>query len=66
MQESYNYNGIEFDDWVDGEYNVWSQICEECRSRYSISNDMIDWENGGGICGIKNCENEADYYIDFR
>lgn len=58
------YKGIVFDDYTIGEYGVWSQVCDECARKHSMPRNLLD-ENGGGICGVKGCWNEADNYIDF-
>lgn len=66
-KEGYNvlkYKDIIFDDFTDGEYNLWSQVCESCRHKHNFPDEMLD-EVGGGICGVEGCNNEADYYIDF-
>ena len=69
MSKVFNVSGADicFDDFVEdvSDQHEWSQICEECRVRYSIPDSMIDENNGSGICGVEGCNNEADHYIDF-
>lgn len=60
------YKNITFDDYVDGEKNVWTQICQPCTEKHGFNQDMLDKHVGSGICGIKGCEDEADHYLDFK
>lgn len=60
----FEFKGIAFDDVVEGEYNVWSQVCNACVEKHNIPKGLLD-DAGQGICGVVGCENEADYYIDF-
>jgi hypothetical protein len=56
---------INFDDHVKEKNNRWSQICEQCKSlHYRLAPFVSD--GGTGICGIEDCNNESDYYIDFK
>ena len=64
----YEYKGIKFDDAnkADEEgLNDWSQICKHCVTKHNINNNMLD-DAGQGICGVEGCNEEADYYIDFK
>ena len=55
-----------FDDFVENEDGSrWAYICKDCVKKYGISKMFLDNDCSGGICGVKGCENEADYYIDF-
>lgn len=54
-----------FDDKTEGEEGVWSQICRQCVKELSIPDSMLD-NAGSGICGVKGCSSESDYYIDFE
>jgi hypothetical protein len=45
--------------------HYWSGICKEHVNKYSLGDDLLD-EGGSGTCGIKGCNREADYYIDFH
>lgn len=67
---SNNGEKIVFDDFVNNtaEYNsYWAEMCPCCHNKYkSILGDRVD--DGGtacGICSVKGCDNEADYYVDF-
>lgn len=75
----YQWKGIIFDDVELGidtakrlhsvsdatdEYNDWSQVCLHCVNKHNIPIELLD-SAGSGICGIKGCENESDFYIDF-
>lgn len=61
---------IVFDDYVDNtkEYNsYWVEMCSCCLNKYKdiIGNRVDDGGAACGICSVKGCENEADYYVDF-
>ena len=62
--ENLIYNGIVFDDFVVGDYGLWSQICDSCISTHQIGVAILD-DAGSGICGVKGCGEESDNYIDF-
>lgn len=57
---------IRFDDYVkrydDGE--CWSPICKSCVGKFNVPTELLD-EDGQGTCGVKGCNNEADFYWDF-
>ncbi len=42
----------------------WTQICPLCESKFPQRG--IDRYSGHGICGVKNCENNALHYLDFN
>lgn len=55
-----------FDDITTGdEYNDWSQICNKCKVKLEIDDSLLD-KNGSGICGVIGCNEESDYYVDFK
>lgn len=59
---------IVFDDYVDNtmEYNsYWVGMCKHCYNKHKdILGNRVD-DYGSGVCSVKGCENEADYYVDF-
>lgn len=66
-------NGQEliFDDFSDNleEYDsYWAELCPDCYKRYGevLGNRVDECGCARGICSIKGCANEADYYIDFK
>jgi hypothetical protein len=59
------YKHTYFDDFVIDEYGIWSQICSKCVEKHFKNHRVADIAMGGLICGVENCENEADFYIDF-
>lgn len=61
----WNYKGIKFDDIETEEGCSQSQVCCDCVSKHNINKSILDPTASNPICGIKGCENEADYYIDF-
>ncbi len=70
MENNIKFEEIEFDDVVtdnDEDAHRWSQVCvghsdfieEHCPDIGIIQ------DGGGGICGVKDCQFGADFYIDF-
>lgn len=56
-----------FDDITEDNDGAWSQICSHCVNEMIIPPDLLhDIPLDGLICGVKDCENEAEYYIDFK
>ena len=58
----------DFDDIVtDEDGEKWSQLCSSCAEQMEkegtkhFINSM-----GDGICGVKGCDVESEYYIDFQ
>lgn len=44
----------------------WTQLCPECVKLFKLEKSPYLCDAGqNGICGIKGCEKEADYYYDF-
>ena len=60
----YNFSQLIFEDVTFEKENVWSSICKSCVGKYNLDKNLLD-DAGTGCCMILNCENEADYYIDF-
>lgn len=61
-----NINQIEFDDVrTSEEYGIWTNVCKKCTKKYNLTiSDEIPIS--GVICGLKGCNNEAFYYLDFE
>ena len=58
------WKNVIFDDFTEDEEGfVWSQLCKTCNERHTFDDNMVT-DGGQGICGIKGCENESDYYVD--
>ena len=59
--------GVEFEDVVtDDDGHQWSQLCERCKEKLNgRAHFIISNAPDNGICGVDQCENDADYYIDF-
>jgi hypothetical protein len=68
MTFTYNDKKIIFDDYVDNtvEYNsYWVGMCKHCYDKHKgILGNRVD-DCGSGLCSVKGCNNEADYYVDF-
>lgn len=62
---------IVFDDYVDNttEYkSYFLEMCPHCRNKYKdiLGNRVDDGGVASGVtCSVKDCENEADCYVDF-
>lgn len=55
-----------FDDvTTDEDGHQWSQVCTKCEGEHKLPSHLLA-EEGSGICGVKGCENEAEYYLDFE
>lgn len=64
----YKYKDVIFEDIEkkeEDDYNDWSGICQDCVDKHNIDKNKLD-NGGSGCCMVLNCENEADYYIDFE
>lgn len=64
------YKGIVFDDVVDNtkEYNsYYVEMCCDCLNKHKgILGDRVDDGcNAWGTCSVKDCNNDADCYVDF-
>ncbi len=57
---------IEFDDIVIEENGSWSQICDSCIENHIDSDFLDELPIANLICGVKDCNNEATHYIDFK
>lgn len=56
-----------FDDIVKDDYGIWTQICET-HAKKQIYSKLGKFENcpsANIICGCINCNNNAEYYLDF-
>ena len=56
----------DFDDVVEGEDSPWSQLCEKHKIKMEQDGTDNIAEGGSGICGVKGCNHESEYYIDFN
>ena len=54
-----------FDDMVTDEYGTWTQVCKNCAEKHNFTGRLCDIP-GVCICGVVDCENDADYYLDFN
>jgi len=55
-----------FDDWIeDKESGDWAYVCKECVEKYGFHVSVGDGPPDGVTCGIKECQNEAAFYINF-
>ena len=61
-----NDNHIDFDDIVTEEDGSrWTQICSEHKDLVANDGGRLS-DCGSGICGVKGCINESDYYYDLN
>jgi len=56
------FNGIEFDDFVEVNQGVWTQVCKQCAEHFDKS--VLSSCAGLPICGVSGCNNIADFYLD--
>ena len=61
---------IAFDDFTDNReefHSFWVEMCPHCYNRYKdiLENRADEGGTAQGICSVKGCNNEADYYVDF-
>lgn len=63
---------IVFDDFTaNSELNtIWVEMCPKCFKKYKSiltgnNVSISDYGEAQGICSVKGCQNEADYYVDF-
>lgn len=60
------YQEIDFDDVVVDDNGKWTQVCSECAEK-SFKNEVWDEVPTNGFnCGVENCNNQAQYYLDFN
>jgi hypothetical protein len=59
------YQSLKFDDVVKDEHGIWSQICIHCQKKYFSKHKKHETPVSNLTCGIEQCSNEADFYIDF-
>lgn len=52
------------DDVASDENGQWTQICIECLEKFDLDESRLDKYAATGVCGIKNCNEEADHYYD--
>lgn len=65
-KKGFIYNDVEFDDIVNDVHGKWTTICRNCVATYGFDRNIIsDCAAPDEICGVKNCNNRSDYYIDF-
>jgi len=63
---TYPYEGVPFDDFVKEDEKVWSQVCNKCIKKYYWRKESLSKTTNTCICGVKGCNNNADYYINFK
>lgn len=64
-----NGEEIEFDDFCDNteEFNsYWTCMCPTCLEKHREDLDVKSDNAGVGTCSVLGCNNNADYYIDFK
>lgn len=59
------YKDIQFDDFVNESDGNWSQVCKTCASTYFKNEKLDEVPITCLICGVQDCDNEAEFYIDF-
>ena len=59
---SIEYKGVKFDDYVEEEFNTWSQVCDNHFPDEVWDELPIDTVT----CGVEGCCNTATHYIDLN
>ena len=66
-------NGLKellFEDVVESEYGYWARVCNRHSLEASVKNVGLMEDpytcSGGALCDIFGCEEQADFYIDFK
>ena len=57
---------ISFDDLVIEEKGTWTQVCEECSESSKKLGFFEEIPINGLLCGVKDCQNQALYYLDLN
>lgn len=57
---------VVFDDFVAEEDGCWAEICPACLERYKQLLAGRTDDGAMGICSVKGCQNDAEYYVDFE
>lgn len=60
------YQETSFDDVVVDDKGNWTQVCSECAEKAFKSEVWDEVPINGLICGVENCNNQAQYYLDFN
>lgn len=55
-----------FDDIVVEENCIWSQVCNQCANKLEFENIFEEIPSDQVICGIENCSNIAEFYIELN
>jgi hypothetical protein len=59
-------DGVEYDDYAEDEYGIWTQVCEYCYI-YKVPNTLKSYPFpvpiDGITCGRNGCNGEASYYV---
>jgi|TARA_Y100000310_G_scaffold169574_1_gene169767 hypothetical protein len=64
--------GARFDDYTmhdhpeDYDTDAWTQVCDGCAQKLGLMDSYLETGAGQGICGVEDCENEAEHYYDFK
>lgn len=47
---------------------AWVEMCPHCHRKYRgiLGNRCDDGGTAQGMCSVKGCNNQADYYVDFN
>ena len=55
-----------FDDVITDIVGEWTQLCDEHADHLKKEDcDGLITDGGSGICGVKGCDKESNYYFDF-
>lgn len=57
---------IVFDDFEREGDSCWAELCPACLGKYRKILAGHASDGAAGTCSVKGCQNEADYYLDFK
>ena len=58
------YQGVKFDDYVNDEMGIITQICNSCAVKHNFAHSMLEECGEPLTCCIVGCENESEHYLE--
>lgn len=63
----YQNLGLNWEDAItDDDGHVWARICKKCVEKYNIPDSLLEYFPLESLCDVEGCQNEMDFYIDFK
>ncbi len=57
---------VVFDDYEVEDDSCWAELCPACLGKYRKILAGHASDGAAGTCSVKGCQNEAEYYLDFK